>query len=92
MFIQSRLLQYGRNSAPQAEYSTAIKQWARWLPCTAVSTPTGFPHFHFFHSCSAGFTHRLCAHHTGYNECGRLMDQYVSHLTQNAIDIKGEIL
>lgn len=44
MFIQSWLLQNGRNSAPRAEYSTALEQWAQRLPGTAAPAPRGFPH------------------------------------------------
>lgn len=43
MFIQSRLLQNGRNSAPRAEYSSALKQWAQHLPSAAAPAPRGLP-------------------------------------------------
>lgn len=81
MFIQSQLLQNGRNSVPQAAYSAALKQGAQQLPRAVAPAPRVF--------CTSGFLpqlhHRPHAHHTGYNGCDILTKGCCSHPTEEAL-------
>lgn len=84
MFIQSQLLQNGRNSAPWAEDSTDLKQGARQLLGTAAPAPRGSTHLDFFHSCSAGSVQAPCPSHKLQQT--RQADRPMGlHLTQDAL-------
>lgn len=67
MFIQSQLLQNGRNSAPRAEYSAALKQGAQRLPRAAAPAPRAFCTSGFLPQLQLQVHHRPHAHHIGYN-------------------------
>jgi len=85
MFIQSQLLQNGRNSAPRAEYSAALKQWAQRLPGAATPGSRGFCASGFLPQVQHWVRHRPHAHHTGYNRHNSLTNRCGSHLTEDAL-------
>lgn len=83
MFIQSRLLQNGRNSAPRAEYSTALKQRAQRLPGTAAPAPRGVLHIWISSTATApGSPQTPCPSHRLHD---RLSNQCGCHLTEDAL-------
>lgn len=63
MFIQSQLLQNGRNPAPCVEDPTDPKQGTQQLLGAAAPAPRGSTHLDFSHSCSAVSRQTSCPSH-----------------------------